>query len=40
MKLNEADWDRVARFVLGVALILGGSPAVGTKNDESASAAA
>jgi hypothetical protein len=29
MKLNEASWDRIARAVLGVALILGGLLAVG-----------
>jgi len=29
MKLNEASWDRIARVVLGVALILGGLLAVG-----------
>ena len=29
MKLNEAGWDRIARVVLGVALIIGGLVAVG-----------
>jgi hypothetical protein len=29
MKLNEASWDRIARVVLGVALILGGLLTVG-----------
>ena len=29
MKLNEASWDRIARVVLGVALVLGGLLAVG-----------
>jgi hypothetical protein len=28
MKLNEASWDRVARVVLGVALVIGGLVAV------------
>ena len=29
MKANESSWDRVARVVLGVALIVGGLTAVG-----------
>jgi hypothetical protein len=29
MKGNEASWDRIARVVLGVALIIGGIAAVG-----------
>lgn len=29
MKLNEASWDRIARVVLGVALIISGLAAVG-----------
>jgi hypothetical protein len=28
MKANEASWDRIARVVLGVALIIGGLVAV------------
>jgi hypothetical protein len=28
MKLNEASWDRIARVVIGVALIIGGLVAV------------
>jgi hypothetical protein len=28
MKLDEASWDRIARVVLGVALIIGGLVAV------------
>ena len=29
MKRNEASWDRIARVVLGIALIVGGLAAVG-----------
>ena len=29
MKLNETSWDRIARVVLGVALIIRGLAAVG-----------
>ena len=29
MKQNEASWDRIARIVLGAALIIGGLVAVG-----------
>ncbi len=29
MKANESSWDRIARVVLGVALIVGGLTAVG-----------
>ncbi len=29
MKSNESSWDRIARVVLGVALIVGGLTAVG-----------
>jgi hypothetical protein len=29
MKRNEASWDRIARVILGIALIIGGLTAVG-----------
>lgn len=29
MKRNEASWDRIARVILGIALIVGGLTAVG-----------
>lgn len=32
MKKNEASWDRIARVVLGVGLIVGGLAAVGGTN--------
>lgn len=32
MKKNEASWDRIARVILGIGLIVGGLTAVGGAN--------